>query len=193
MKCVGKWNKEICSGSRWQKTCKWISGLYFNRPWWQKFKHISWKFELLIFVVVVVVCVICGQINITAGKVDRCGKIFFKKNQCFSGQQFPELFLTIQIITDETLQDTIRYVLILERRTGGNISEAQTVIITWETTGKRYKSFAAWQVKVARSIYIIRPQSKTAFSGNTSAIYLFLHLRHFCAEPWLVRFIQPCW
>lgn len=47
-----------------------------------------------------------------------------------SGQQFPELFLTIQIIIDETLQDTIRYVLILERRTGGNISEAQTVIIT---------------------------------------------------------------
>lgn len=53
-----------------------------------------------------------------------------EKSECFSGQQFPELFLTIQIIIDETLQDTIRYVLILERRTGGNISEAQTVIIT---------------------------------------------------------------
>lgn len=76
-------------------------------------------------------CVICGQINISAGTVDRCEQIFFRKKSRFSsGQQFPELFLTIQIIIDETLQDTIRYVLILERRTGGNISEAQTVIIT---------------------------------------------------------------
>lgn len=70
--------------------------------------------------------------NISAGTVDSCGQIFFseKIGAFFSGQQFPELFLTIQIIIDETLQDTIRYVLILERRTGGNISEAQTVIIT---------------------------------------------------------------
>lgn len=53
-----------------------------------------------------------------------------EKSEFFSGQQFPELFLRMEIIIDETLQDTIRYVLILERLTGGNISEAQTVIRT---------------------------------------------------------------
>lgn len=44
-------------------------------------------------------------------------------------------------LIDVTLEDTIRYVLTRKRMTGGNISEAQTVIITWETTGKRNKYF----------------------------------------------------
>lgn len=93
-----------------------------------------------------------------------------EKSEFFSGQQFPELFLTMEIIIDETLQDTIRYVLILERLTEGNISEAQTVIITWETTGKRYKSFRCLTGKSGRRLLLSNSPSdhdmKTAFSVN---------------------------
>lgn len=132
-------------------------------------------------------CVIYGEITISANKKNLIGAERFS----FSGQQFPELFLTIEIIIDETLQDTIRYVLILERLTGGNISEAQTVIITWETTGKRYKSFCCLTGKSGRKrlLYNLPYDHKWKLHLLLTFPAFISHLSHFCAEHWSI----PLW
>lgn len=69
----------------------------------------------------------------------------FKKNgECFSGQQFPELSSTMEILTDEPLQDTIRYVLILERPTGGGGSPRPQQLLELERPqGKDINLWAA--------------------------------------------------
>lgn len=115
--------------------------------------------------------VICGQM-----KVERCEKIFFKNNRSvFPGQSFPELLLTTPIIIDEMLQDTIRYVLIPERRAGAKISEAPTVIRSRETAGKREKPFCRPTGKGGRKrlpYHFYRHEAKVRFGVDAFATAL---------------------
>lgn len=67
--------------------------------------------------------------------------------------QFPKLFFTTEIFIDETLEDTIRYVLVRRRLAEGNISKAQTVIITIteRPQGKDINLFCCMTGKVGRN------------------------------------------
>lgn len=87
------------------------------------------------------ILVIYSQIKEKAEKPSAFRSVFSREKKSFVRQQFPKLFFAVENLTDVTLEDTIRYVLTRKRMTGGNISEAQTVIITWETTGKINKYF----------------------------------------------------
>lgn len=126
------------------KTCSRIAGLYFNRLWLPStilltdfffhfyfiatFKSKACSLLIYIYIYIYIMLFILELAQrprnlepLIIQQVYR--RTFFKENLQFSK-------LLLEIFRDETLEDTIRYVLGRRRLTGGGTSEAQTVNTT---------------------------------------------------------------